>query len=135
MTTPTGLSTTLLTRDIRNSIDFYQRLTGFELVRSEPWYALLAPGPESDAQLGLIDWVSEFVPRAARGEAQGSYIEIVVPDVPAALDAVRSFDIEIIEQPGDARADRAVLRDLDGHVVTLVTPEGRFATPPEQHVG
>ncbi|KKB12714.1 hypothetical protein VE25_05620 [Devosia geojensis] len=135
MTATTGLSTNLLTRDIRGSTDFYQRLTGFELVRSEPWYALLAPGPDSDAQLGLIDWVSEFVPKAARGEAQGSYIEIVVPDVIAALDAVRSFDIEIIEQPGDVHGERAVLRDLDGHVVTLITPQGRFAVPPEQHVG
>ncbi|GLQ55322.1 VOC family protein [Devosia nitrariae] len=131
-----GLSSTLLTRNLDDSIDFYRRLTGFDLVRSEPWYALLAPGPESDAQLGLIDWVSEFVPKAARGIPQGAYIEIVVPDVQAALAAVESFDIEVIEEPLEHyRGSRAVLRDLDGHVITIVTPEARFALPPEHHVG
>lgn len=131
-----GLSSNLLTRNLAGSIEFYRLLTGFDLVRSEPWYALLAPHAESDAQLGLIDWVSEFVPKAARGEAQGSYIEIVVPDVEAALAAVGDFEVEIIEKPLEHyRGIRAVLRDLDGHVITIVTPEARFALPPEQGVG
>lgn len=136
MSAALGLSSNLLTRNLAGSIEFYRLLTGFDLVRSEAWYALLAPNPESDAQLGLIDWVSEFVPKAARGEAHGSYIEIVVPDVEAALAAVNGFDIEVIEEPLEHyRGSRAVLRDLDGHVITIVTPEARFALPPEHRVG
>jgi catechol 2,3-dioxygenase-like lactoylglutathione lyase family enzyme len=126
---------TLLTRDISRSIAFYQALTGFGLVHSEDWYAVLAASPDSAFQLGLIDWTSEFVPRAARGTAQGAFIEIVVEDVPRALAALEGFDIEVIEEPqryGDMM--RAVVRDLDGHVVDITTPHARYLIPPRQHV-
>jgi catechol 2,3-dioxygenase-like lactoylglutathione lyase family enzyme len=125
----------LLTRDISRSVAFYRALSGFELVHSEDWYAVLAASAGSPFQLGLIDWTSEFVPRAARGTAQGAFIEIVVEDVPAALAGVRGFDIEIIEEPqpfGDMM--RAVVRDLDGHVVDITTPHARYHIPPRQHV-
>lgn len=129
------VSVNLLTRDIAASVAFYQALCGYQQVHAEEWYAILAAGPESSFQLGLIDWVSEFVPRAARGEAQGSYIEIVVDDVAAAVDAIRSFDTEIIEEPTVwGEQTRAVIRDLDNHVIDLTTPHARFTLPPRKTV-
>ena len=129
------VSVNLLTRDIAASVAFYKALCGYEQVHAEPWYAILAASPDSPFQLGLIDWVSEFVPKAARGEAQGSFIEIVVDDVAAAVEAIRPFDTEIIEAPTVfGEQTRAVIRDLDNHVIDLTTPHARFTIPPRQTV-
>ena len=130
------LCTYLLTRDVAASASFYSALCGYQPVRRESWFTLLAPSADSLVQLGLVDWVSEFVPRAARGDAQAHYLEFVVDDVHAALSAIGGFDVEIIEHPIEhGPAAKAVLRDIDGHVITLVTPQSRFAEPPRQHVG
>jgi catechol 2,3-dioxygenase-like lactoylglutathione lyase family enzyme len=129
------VSVNLLTRDVPRSAAFYEALCGYRQIHAESWYIVLATSPDSTFQLGLIDWVSEFVPKAARGERQGSYIEIVVDDVAAAVDAVRSFDIEIIEEPaayGDLT--RAVIRDIDGHVIDITTPNAQFTIPPRKTV-
>ncbi len=135
MTIARRISTNLLTRDIAASTDFYKALCGFRQVHTESWYVVLATSPDSPFQLGLIDWVSEFVPKAARGVAQGSYLEIVVDDVLAAVDAIRAFDIQIIEEPVVyGEQTRAVIRDLDGHVIDLTTPHARYTIPPRKAV-
>lgn len=135
MTIAQRISTNLLTRDIAGSTAFYKALCGFRQVHTESWYVVLATSPESPFQLGLIDWVSEFVPKAARGVAQGSYLEIVVDDVLAAVDAIRSFDVQIIEEPiAYGEQTRAVIRDLDGHVIDLTTPHARYTIPPRKAV-
>lgn len=135
MTIAQRISTNLLTRDIAGSTAFYKALCGFRQVHTESWYVVLATSPESPFQLGLIDWVSEFVPKAARGVAQGSYLEIVVDDVLAAVDAIRSFDVQIIEEPITyGEQTRAVIRDLDGHVIDLTTPHARYTIPPRKAV-
>jgi catechol 2,3-dioxygenase-like lactoylglutathione lyase family enzyme len=129
------ISTNLLTRDIAASTEFYRSLCGFRQVHTESWYVVLATSPESAFQLGLIDWVSEFVPRAARGEAQGSYLEVVVEDVAAAVDAIRPYGTEIIEEPTlFGEQTRAVIRDMDGHVIDLTTPHARYIIPPRKAV-
>ena len=129
------ISTNLLTRDIAASTEFYRALCGFRQVHTETWYVVLASAPDSPFQLGLIDWVSEFVPRAARGIPQGSYLEIVIDDVPAAVDAIRDFGVEIIEEPATfGEQVRAVIRDLDGHVIDLTTPHARYVIPPRKAV-
>lgn len=129
------ISINLLTRNIALATEFYRSLCGLELVHDESWYVVLAMTPESSFQLGLIDWVSEFVPRAARGEAQGAYLEIVVKDVEAALAAIRHFDIEVIEEPTVfGEQTRAVLRDPDGHLIDLSTPHARYLIPPRKAV-
>ena len=135
MTIARRISTNLLTRDIAASTDFYKALCGFRQVHTESWYVVLATSPDSPFQLGLIDWVSEFVPKAARGVAQGSYLEIVVDDVLAAVDAIRAFDVQIIEEPVVyGEQTRAVIRDLDGHVIDLTTPHARYTIPPRKAV-
>lgn len=135
MTIAHRISANLLTRDLAASSAFYQALCGFGIVHQESWYVILAAAPDSAFQLGLIDWVSEFVPRAARGVPQGSFLEVVVDDVAAAVDAVRSFDTEIIEAPTQfGEQTRAVIRDLDGHVIDIATPHTRFIIPPRKSV-
>ena len=129
------ISTNLLTRDIIRATEFYRILCGFRQVHTESWYVVLATSPDSPFQLGLIDRVSEFVPRAARGEAQGSFLEIVVDDVSSAIEAVREFGTEIIEEPTlFGEQTRAVLRDLDGHVIDLTTEHARYRIPPRKAV-
>jgi catechol 2,3-dioxygenase-like lactoylglutathione lyase family enzyme len=129
------VSINLLTRDIAANVRFYQALCGFQVVHQEAWFVVLAASPDSQFQLGLIDWVSEFVPRAARGEAQGSYLEVVVEDVAAAVEAVRSFGTEIIEEPTTfGELTRAVLRDHDGHVIDVCSPGARYTVPPRRTV-
>ncbi|UXN73054.1 hypothetical protein N8D56_18810 [Devosia sp. A8/3-2] len=130
------ISTNLLTHDIAASTEFYRALCGFRQVHTETRYVVLASQPDSPFQLGLIDWVSEFVPCAARGVARGSYLEIVVDDVPAAIDAIRPFEVEIIEEPMTfGEQVRGVIRDLDGHVIDLTTPHARYVIPPRKAVG
>jgi catechol 2,3-dioxygenase-like lactoylglutathione lyase family enzyme len=129
------VSANLLTRDLAASAAFYKALCGFQQVHAEPWYVVLAASPDASFQLGLIDWVSEFVPKAARGEAQGSYLEIVVDDVAAAVESIRAFDTQIIEEPTVyGEQTRAVIRDLDNHVIDLTTPQARFTIPPRKAV-
>ncbi|WP_127752496.1 VOC family protein [Devosia sp. 1566] len=129
------ISINLLTRNIADNIAFYQALCGFQIVHQEAWYVVLAASPDSQFQLGLIDWVSEFVPRAARGEPQGAYLEVVVEDVAGAVEAIRPFGTEIIEEPTTfGPLTRAVLRDLDGHVIDVVSPGARYTIPPRRTV-
>jgi len=133
MTSANIVCTYLLSRDLDVSRRFYTALCGYQAVEQGEWFVVLARGPESQTQLGLIDWVSQFVPRAARGEAQGGFLEIVVDDVAAALDAVAGFSVEITEAPEpDDPTARAVLRDPDGHVIALTTIRGRFSQPPQK---
>ncbi len=131
-----SVTTYLLTRDIAASIDFYGALCGYLPVYRGDWFTLIAPSSDAAVQIGLVDWVSEFVPRAARGDAQAHYLEVIVDDVHAALAAVERFAVEIIEHPIEhGEQARAVLRDLDGHVITVATPTSRFLEPPRRHVG
>ncbi len=131
-----SVTTYLLTRDVAASTEFYGALCGYLPVHRGGWFTLIAPSADVGMQIGLVDWVSEFVPRAARGDAQAHYLEVVVDDVHAALAAVESYGVEIIEYPIEHGAQaRAVLRDLDGRVITVVTPTSRFLEPPRQHAG
>lgn len=135
MPTAQRIAVNLLTRDIGRSTEFYRRLCDLEPIHSESWYVVLAMAPESPFHLGLIDWVSEFVPRAARGEAQGSYLEIIVDNVEAALAAISHFNTEIIEEPTVfGQQTRAVMRDIDGHVIDLSTPHSHHIIPPRKAV-
>jgi catechol 2,3-dioxygenase-like lactoylglutathione lyase family enzyme len=130
------LVTTLLTRDVERCSAFYRLLCGLTEVRRTDAYVLLAAADGQSFELAVIDWVSELVPKAARGVSAGNYLSFVLDDVAAALAIVADFELEIIEQtPEDGSAPiRAVIRDLDGRVVELATPEAYLALPPQQHV-
>jgi hypothetical protein len=80
--------------------------------------------------------VSELVPRAARGIAEGTYLSIVTEDVDAALAVAAEFELEVIERTETVGADtlHAVIRDLDGRVVELTTPAAHLALPPRQTI-
>jgi catechol 2,3-dioxygenase-like lactoylglutathione lyase family enzyme len=126
----------ILARDISETTLFYQRITGLALIEDESWYTLLADSDQFDFALCVIDQVSEFVPRAARGTAAGSYFTLVVRDVDAAVAAARLMDVEIIEEPQRTdQGSRAILRDPNGVVVDIVTPSARFTVPPQKRVG
>jgi hypothetical protein len=126
--------TNLWTRDVVRSAELYARLGGFVATgRGDTFMLLAAP---DGTRLALIDWVSELVPRAARGIAEGTYLSIVTEDVDAALAVAAEFELEVIERTETDGADtlHAVIRDLDGRVVELTTPAAHLALPPRQTI-
>lgn len=135
MATASNVATYLLCRDLEIGQQFYAALAGYRLAERGPWFVLLALDGEERQRLCLVDWVSQFLPRAARGDPQGAFLEVVVEDVAAAVGAVRSFSIEITEEPiaGDA-GSRATARDPNGHVVAVTTPAARFTQPPRKTI-
>ncbi|HEV7719302.1 MAG TPA: VOC family protein [Arsenicitalea sp.] len=126
----------ILAKDLAESTRFYRRVAGLALVEAENWYALLAASGQDDFALCLIDQVSEFVPRGARGTPAGTYFTLVVDDVRAAVEAARELQLEIVEE-AEATADgtRAVLRDPNELIIEIVTPSARLAVPPREAVG
>lgn len=125
----------LLTRDVERNAKFYSLLCGISEVQRSDAYILLAGPAGTSMEIALIDWVSELVPRAARGEPQGSYLSLVIDDVEIALTLVREFGLEIVEETrGEQGVLQAVVRDLDGRVIELSTPEVHLILPPKQTV-
>jgi catechol 2,3-dioxygenase-like lactoylglutathione lyase family enzyme len=131
------LVTNLLTRDVERCAAFYRLLCGLTEVRRTESYVLFAAADGESFQIAVIDWVSELVPRAARGLSAGAYLTFVLEDVGAALAIARDFELEVVEetpsQPGSAPI-HAVLRDIDGRIVELVIPAAHLALAPQQRV-
>ncbi|MGN6100141.1 MAG: VOC family protein [Devosia sp.] len=129
------LWTSLLSRDIDRAAAFYRLLGGFiELGRTDT-YVLLGDDETARSGLTIIDWVSELVPKGARGVPEGSYLTLVVDDIEAALDIVRDFEVEIMESPTETGpSGRAVVRDIDGRIVEIVTPDTHLVVPPRETV-
>lgn len=130
------LVTNLLTRDVERCAAFYKLLCGLSEVRRTDAYILLAAADGQSFGIAVIDWVSELVPRAARGISAGNYLTFVLEDVAAALAIARDFELEVIEETpaGGGEPLHAVIRDIDGRVVELVTPAAHLALPPQQRV-
>jgi catechol 2,3-dioxygenase-like lactoylglutathione lyase family enzyme len=130
------LVTNLLSRDVERCAAFYKLLCGLSEVRRADAYILLGAADGESAQLAVIDWVSELVPRAARGISAGAFLSFVLDDMEAALAVARDFDLEIVEQtPADSPEPiQAIIRDIDGRVVELATPAAHLALAPKQRV-
>jgi catechol 2,3-dioxygenase-like lactoylglutathione lyase family enzyme len=130
------LVTNLLSRDVERCAAFYELLCGLSEVRRTDAYILLGAADGESAQLAVIDWVSELVPRAARGISAGAFLSFVLDDMEAALAVARDFDLEIVEQtPADSPEPiQAIIRDIDGRVVELATPAAHLALAPKQRV-
>jgi catechol 2,3-dioxygenase-like lactoylglutathione lyase family enzyme len=130
------LVTNLLSRDVERCAAFYKLLCGLSEVRRTDACVLLGAADGESAELAVIDWVSELVPRAARGISAGAFLSFVLDDIGAALAIARDFDLEIIEQtPADsAEPIQVIIRDIDGRVVELTTPAAHLALVPRQRV-
>jgi catechol 2,3-dioxygenase-like lactoylglutathione lyase family enzyme len=130
------LVTNLLSRDVERCAAFYELLCGLSEVRRTDAYILLGAADGESAQLAVIDWVSELVPRAARGISAGAFLSFVLDDMEAALAVARDFDLEIVEQtPADSPEPiQVIIRDIDGRVVELATPAAHLALAPKQRV-
>jgi catechol 2,3-dioxygenase-like lactoylglutathione lyase family enzyme len=130
------LVTNLLSRDVERCAAFYRLLCGLSEVRRTDSYIVLAAADGTSAEVAVIDWVSELVPRAARGISAGAYLSFVLDDVAAALTIARDFDLEVIEETsaGEFAPVHAVIRDIDGRVVELTTPAAHLELAPRQLV-
>lgn len=118
----------ILAKDVAESTAFYQRVFGMILVQSRRWLSVLSLPGDSRFELGLIDEVSEHVPRGARGIAEGAYITLVIEDVVAAVHAAHAEGVEIVEDArGLGDAVHAVIRDPNGVVIDLFTPSAAAA--------
>ena len=127
----------ILARDVGTSAEFYQRLAGFQPVRQAEWYVTMTSPTMPGFELGLIDQVSEFVPRAARGTVGSFYLTLVVADVAQAVALARQMDVEVVEEPSVLGGgwSRAVLRDPNGVVLDISTQAAQLTLPPRHHVG
>jgi catechol 2,3-dioxygenase-like lactoylglutathione lyase family enzyme len=127
--------TNLLTRDVDRSVAFYRALCGLREARRGDNYVVLGPS-DGTASVVLIDWVSELVPRAARGVSEGNYLSVILDDVESALGVAAEFETEIIEETrsADGILVHAVVRDLDGRVIEISTPAEHLKLPPQKTV-
>lgn len=114
----------ILAKDIEVTARFYEQLCGLERIYTSDWYIVLTPGGELAYELGIIDEVSEFVPKAARGLFAGGYLTLVVDDVWAAYDRAREMDVEVVSLPTDMEYGQTqmVLRDPNNVVLDFSTP-------------
>lgn len=119
----------VLCRSVEDSVAFYRALAEFEVLYESEWYVVLTPPGQPNVQLGLIDQMSEFTPRHAWGEHYGTYLTLVVDDVFAAVERARSLGVEVIEEPVALAygQTRALVRDLNGHVLDISTPTEELA--------
>ena len=127
----------VLAKDIATTAHFYKTLLDYRELLASDWYVVLGPQFGLGTEIGVIDWVSEFVPRAARGTPGGSYLSIVVADVQAVVARARLLEAEIVEDVRVLRRDeaRAIIRDPNGVVLDITTSEAQFSLPPQHAVG
>lgn len=116
----------ILAKNIGETARFYETLCGLSRLYTSDWYIVLTPDGERSYELGIIDEVSEFVPKAARGLFAGGYLTLVVDDVHAAHVRAREMEADIVSPPValDYGQTRMVLRDPNGMVVDISTPTG-----------
>lgn len=114
----------ILAKDIEETARFYEALFGLERLYASEWYILLTPSGELAYELGIIDEVSEFVPKAARGLFAGGYITLVVDDVWEAHAKAIEIGADVVSPPGamEYGQTQMVLRDPNGVVVDISTP-------------
>lgn len=114
----------ILARDIEETASFYQQLCGLQRLYTSDWYIVLSPEGEQAYELGIIDQVHEFVPRAARGMFAGGYLTLVVEDVHAAHEMAQAMGIDIVSPPTPLAYGQTqmVVRDPNGIVVDISTP-------------
>ncbi|CDP52440.1 VOC family protein [Paradevosia shaoguanensis] len=123
----------ILCKDLSDSAAFYQRVFGMVETETHGWLRVFSLPGETRLELGLIDEVSEFVPRGARGIVEGAYITFVIEDVVAAVHAAHAEGVEIVEDArGFGNAVHAVIRDPNGIVIDLFTPEAAVQMPPSE---
>lgn len=113
----------ILARDIEETARFYEVLCGLSRLYTSDWYIVLTPGEERSYELGIIDEVSEFVPKAARGLFAGGYLTLVVDDVHAAHARARDMGVDIVSKPTALGYGQMqmILRDPNGVVVDIST--------------
>ena len=70
----------ILAKDVEETARFYEALCGLTRLYTSDWYIVLTPGEGRSYEPGIIDEVSEFVPKAARGLFAGGYLTLVVDD-------------------------------------------------------
>jgi len=109
-------------RDIDRAVTFYQRL-GMVFVRHSH-----GRGPEHYAS-DICGFVFEIYPqRNADDTTTNTRLGFNVDDVDGLIDLLREIDATIVTEPSDSEwGRRAVVKDLDGHTVELITPANRDA--------
>lgn len=114
----------ILAKDIGETARFYETLCGLSRLYTSDWYIVLTPGDERSYELGIIDEVSEFVPKAARGLFAGGYLTLVVDDVHAANARARDMEADIVSPPTalDYGQTQMLLRDPNGVVLDISSP-------------
>lgn len=114
----------ILAKDIEVTARFYEMLFGLERLYTSDWYIVLTPSGELAYELGIIDEVSEFVPKAARGLFAGGYLTLVVDDVWAVHARAQEMDVEVVTPPTAMAYGQTqmVLRDPNNVVLDISTP-------------
>lgn len=114
----------ILAKDIEETARFYEAIGGLQRLHTSDWYIVLTPSGELAYELGIIDEVSQFVPKAARGLFAGGYLTLVVDDVWQAHARAEALGIDIVSPPTalEYGQTQMVLRDPNGIVVDVSTP-------------
>jgi catechol 2,3-dioxygenase len=126
--------------DLGRSLELYQRILGFRVVRSEDRLAVLAPGGEAEAdaplvprELLVLEEIPGIAPRPRRPQTTGLYhVALLVPGRPAlgrALLALRDAAYPMRGMSDHAVSESLYLDDPDGNGLEIYADRPRSAWP------
>ncbi|NUK08753.1 VOC family protein [Streptomyces lunaelactis] len=129
----------ICSRQLKESVEFYTTLLGFEKTFETDWYVSLRRSEAPHYELALVDAEHETVPEAFRRPAQGLLLNFEVTDVDAE-------HMRLVEQAGltpeltlrseDFGQRHFIVSAPDGVLIDIITPidpSGEFATAYTDH--
>ncbi|QDZ14813.1 VOC family protein [Humibacter ginsenosidimutans] len=118
------VSVRLITDDVDRLVAFYESVTGLSADRPAPVFAELRT-PNGTIAIGHSSTAELFGPGSVRAaENRSAIVELLVDDVDAAFDSVRTRGVEVVQEPTTMPwGNRSLLlRDPDGTLVNLFAP-------------
>lgn len=118
------VSVRLITDDVDRLVAFYESVTGLSADRPAPVFAELRT-PNGTIAIGHSSTAELFGPGSVRAaENRSAIVELLVDDVDATFDSVRTRGVEVVQEPTTMPwGNRSLLlRDPDGTLVNLFAP-------------
>ncbi len=133
----TGFYPVLGTARLRESVDFYTRLLGFETTFAADWYVSLRRPGDPGYELALLDHTHPTVPEGYRVPAQGLLLNVEVEDVDAEWDRLvtREGLRPVLELRSEAFGQRHfIVPDPNDVLIDVITPIPPTAEYADQYV-
>ncbi|WP_338894772.1 VOC family protein [Streptomyces sp. TG1A-60] len=115
----------ICTPRIRESLEFYTALLGFETTFDNDWYVSLRRPEPPHYELALVDAAHETIPQAFRRPAQGVLLNFEVTDVDAEYARLvddHGLNPELPLRSEDFGQRHFIVAAPDGVLIDVITP-------------